>query len=511
MRYTATLSKAHNYVRIFDYYGEFTAKVILPFCKAHLFKWGKVPVPGTRDQVWKVTHVFARSNHDQTEYRMPVELMKEFIQFAVHRGYNEARLKILEEPEISGYPVQLKLKQGFETPMAHQHEWIDYHLAPGATKVNEAATGQGKTFMALYTAVKLGERVLITVQPRYTTTWLNDIGKTLDINPADVLVWENSSLPLLGEQIRDGVLDPKIIILPLTRISGYLRNHKDDPNMPSLDEIFININAGYRIIDEAHESFHEVCLSMMYGNFKKTLALSATLKSDDAFQNKMYQTVFPIRFRLKEAEAENYIDVVAYMYELCQRKYRLNFMQFGSYNDLALEASVLRKDPITKFYYQIAKKIFEEYYLNVREEGTKCLFFFSRIDMALKMLELFKADYPHLDIDTFLGTLDKKTPEKYLHHEIVITTPGSCGTGKDIPGLVTTICFHTVFSDQRNKQMIGRLRQLRGKFGGRISPTFIFPVCKDLPKHVECFKKRKIAFNNKQKSFKLIESNLALT
>lgn len=511
MRYTATLSKAHNYVRIFDYYGEFTAKVILPFCKAHLFKWGKVPVPGTRDQVWKVTHVFARSNHDQSEYRLPAELLKEFIQFAVHRGYNEARLKIETEPEIKGVPCTFKLNAGFENPMVHQEEWIDYHLDDGAVKVNEAATGQGKTFMALYTAFKLGTRVLITVQPRYVTTWLNDIAKTLDISPDDVLVWENSSLPLLGEQIKNGAINPKIVILPLTRIAGYLRNYKDDSSMPSLDEIYSNIGAGYRIIDEGHESFHEVCLSMLYGNFPKMLVLSATLKSDDAFQNKMYQTMLPMRFRLKEAEAENYIDVSAYMYELCQRKYRLNCMQFGSYNDLALEASILKKEPTTKFYYQIAKKIFEEYYLTVKEEGTKCLFFFSRIDMALKMLELFKIDYPEMDMETYLGSLDKKDPEKYLKHEIVFTTPGSCGTGKDIPGLVTTICFHTVFSDQRNKQMIGRLRQLRGKFGGRITPAFIFPVCKDLPKHVECFKKRKVAFNNKQKTFKLIESNLALT
>jgi hypothetical protein len=252
---------------------------------------------------------------------------------------------------------------------------------------------------------------------------------------------------------------------------------------------------------------------------------SATLSGDDPFMNRMYNLMLPISLRLKEPDPENYIDIVAYMYHLCQRKFFLKTMQFGSYNDMALEASILRSPVLTQFYFQIAKNMFVEYYLGrgtpgtpgyippIREEGTKALFFFSRIEMCETMLAMFQKEYPHLDFCTFLGTKDKKTPTKYLEHEIVITTPGSCGTGKDIPGLVRTFCFHTVFSTQRNKQMIGRLRQFRGKFShfiGRITPMFIFAFCNDIGKHQECFQKRRIAFASKEKSFKLIESNCSL-
>jgi hypothetical protein len=284
----------------------------------------------------------------------------------------------------------------------------------------------------------------------------------------------------LGEQIEKGIINPKIVILPMTRISGYLRNTRKDPLAVPLDTIFRKINAGYRIIDEGHESFHEVSLSLMYGNMRKVLLLSATLKADDPFMDKMYRIMLPVNLRLKEPDAENYIDIYAYIYHLCQRKFFLKTVQFGIYNDMALEASILKSPILTKFYFHIANKAFREYYLDVREEGT------------------------------YLGTKDKKTPTKYLEHEIVITTPGSCGTGKDIPGLVTTICFHTVFSIQRNKQMIGRLRALLGKFGDRITPRFVFPVCNDLGKHQECLQKRKVAFESKQKSFKLIESSCSL-
>lgn len=511
MRYTATLSSGHNYLRIFNFYGEFYAQVIRPFCSYHLFKWGKVPIPGTRKQKMKVTHVFARSNYDQTEYRIPVNLRKDFISFAESKGYNSSRFKMEEESEITGFPCEFKMKPGLDTPLPHQFEWLEYQLGPGATKVNNAATGQGKGFMSLYTMAKLGVRTIVTVQPRFINIWLSEFAEKIELEEGDLVLWENTSLPELAELCRSGKINPKIIILPTTRISTYLRNTRDDPNQPCLDAIFRDINAGFRIIDEGHESFHEITMSLLYGNFSKTLLNSATLKSDDPFQNRMYLTMFPKAMRLKESEPENYIDIVAYMYQLCQRRHRLNTQQFGAYNDLALEASVLRKDVVLKLYFEIADKAFREYYLDRREEGTKCLFFFSLIKMCQTMLEMFKQKYPEMDIETFLGTLDKKTPTKYAEHEVIITTPGSCGTGKDIRGLITVICFHTVFSDQRNKQIIGRLRQLMGKFGGRITPTFVFPVCADIPKHVECLQKRKDSFSNKQKSFKLIDSNLSLT
>lgn len=777
MRHSATLSMGHTYLRIFGYYGDFCAKVIIPFCRAHLYKLGKVPVPGSNKQVWKVTHVFAQSNYDKTEYRIPVSLMKEFIEFAKYRGYNTSRIAIETEPEIEGADCEFELRPEMSTPLVEQEEWIEYQLAEGAIKINNAPTGGGKalandtpvrtihgwrpisqlrvndmvmapdgsmtyvagvfpqgrtrayhmvfedrrsvvacpnhqwevraegesdwqvlttqqlidsgktwyipltasernpdrrdiiepyligntdrilgekylegshsqrmallrglldnggepqkdgsilfkteygitakmvrdlvrsiggiaeakfrkfknsvilrhrtpevlftdetkqdklrnsenrdlalkiinitetdptettciavehpshcfvvkdyivthnTYMSLYTAVKLGKRILITVQPRYITTWINDIEKTLITKPGDIVVWENASLPLLGENIEKGILNPKIVIVPFSRISGYLRNNRKDSTAVPLGKIFEQINPGLRIVDEGHESFHEICLSLFHGNVKKLITNSATLSGDDPFMNRMYNLMLPISLRLKEPDPENYIDIVAYMYHLCQRKFFLKTMQFGSYNDMALEASILRSPVLTEFYFKIADKMFQEYYLGIgqpgdygyvppiREEGTKALFFFSRIEMCETMLAMFQQKYPHLDFCTFLGTKDKKTPTKYLEHEIVITTPGSCGTGKDIPGLVRTFCFHTVFSTQRNKQMIGRLRQFRGKFAhfiGRITPMFIFAFCNDLGKHQECFQKRRIAFASKEKSFKLIESNCSL-
>jgi len=766
MRHVATISRAHNYLRIFGFYGEFAAQVILPFCRANLYKMGKVPIPGTGRTKMEVTHVFARSNFDKSEYRLPASLLKEFIAFAQYKGYNPSRVELVTEPELVGKDVRFKFRPGYENTRPGQDEWVNYQLAPGAVKVNNASTGYGKalanstpvrtakgwkpigqvkmndlvmapdgshtyvtgvfpqgvtptykltfedgrtvvacpehqwevradgwskwevkttqelvdspekvwripltasernpdrgdiidayligqtdrfltekylegshsqrmgllrglldatgepqadgsiiyrsdygtsakmvrdlvwsvggvakahysdgdnyvvithrtphvlftfqekveamwehdnrdlalrinrieidrpvettcisveheskcfvikdylvthnTYMGLRTMLLMGKRTLITIQPRYITTWIKALGDIIDLQPADVLVWEQD-LCLLQEVMLRGEIDPKVIIVPMTRIDVHFRNEKKDPKTPSLDKIFESLQCGLRIIDEGHEAIHQVCISLMYGNFPKLVVLSATLSGDDPFINKIYRILFPIHIRLKEPEPENYIDIVAYLYDINPRRYNLKTQQFGSYNDLTWEQSILNNRTVTNFYFEVAKKMFEEYYLECREEGTKCLFFFSRVSMCEAMLEMFLKEYPGMDIVTFHGedTKGKDADKlKYMKHEVVITTPGSCGTGKDIDGLVTVLCMHTVGSTQRNKQMIGRLRDKALKtFDNRITPRFVFGVCASQPKHKEYFRKREVAFEAKKKTFKVIDSNCAL-
>lgn len=784
MRSVATISVANNYIRIFGFADAFESQVLRKYCKMELTKYGQEPIPGTRQKRWVATHVFARTNNDRTEYRMPKTVLEPLLRLAVAQGFNRARIVLEEEPELEGAPAVFSIKEKYKTPREEQNEWIDYKMADGPLKVNEAATGNGKgqpdsakikipggwttmgkikvgdtvtawdgsptkvtgvypqglkqvycisfedgrqtevdgdhlweiydesipaldkvswdedprrkivftkdllaiskdpsllkqiyfplpkseqgndvklpmdpyafgltlgdatddlisipdiylngshkqrlgflqglmdansvldggihltttslnlaqavqylvwsiggiaklvkldgthrveirytnpqelfrdetkqeaskayaevlkglrlldvlpvgseetqcisiahkdrlyvtddfivthnTYMALYCMMQLQKRTLITIQPRYIPIWQKDLAEMFDISPKDVLVWEYTDLPRLGELCKEGKIDPKIIILPTTRISTYMRTRRKNGNLPCLDEIIANINPGLRIIDEAHESFHEVTLSMFYGNVKKTFLLSATLKGDDPFLNKMYLAMAPKEARLKEAEPENYIDIIAYLYQMDVRKHRVQTLQGGTYNDIALEKSILRNEATKEFYFNLADDMYKRFYLDAKEEGTKCIFFFTLIEMCLYMKERFRAKYPGEDFDTFLGTLDKKTPKKYLEHENLLTTPGSCGTGKDIPGAITCISFHTVFSIQRNKQMIGRLRNLRGKFGGKITPRFVFPVCVDISKHGDCFHKRKLAFAAKQKSWKTLESGLAL-
>lgn len=855
MRHVATISTAATYIRIFGFYGDFLNRVVQPFCRNNLYKWAKKPQPGGAKAKWEVTHVFARSNYDKTEYRIPGSLLKEFLEFARRQGYNPARILILHEPILKGIPVDLKLKAGFENPRDYQEDWIEYKLGEGQLKINGENTGAGKaqtlsskikipggwttmgeikegdlvigkdglptkvlgvypqgvtkvwrvhfvdgrytdvnpdhlwsifdhpkrswktmsttaireglksqpkrfhvplcdpedqpakefkihpyvmgvllgdggttngnvtinkpsqqlfdkidsllpenlecrwrndvtfvivfkeydrasgawhvrddlktyelmgkkshlkhipeeylhgsrqqrlellqglmdtdgtidkhgsasfsssslalsegvqylvrslggiarlsprtskypykgeikeglvdnrihirysrpeelftiehkqersvkgqytdtlklcidrieelpdeatqcimveaedslyvtddfivthnTFMTLFALVKLGMRAVITIQPRFIVTWLNDIAKTLDVEQEDVLVWENSDLELLASNLEKGLINPKIIILPVSRISTWLKACKEDQDKAELDEIYKRMGVGVRVYDEVHESFHEVTMSLMYGNFAKTIVLSATLKSDDPMLNNMYQIVLPKECRLKDPGGEHYIDIVAMLYQIDVRKHKPKTMQAGSYNDLVFEKWILDHPVAFEHYFNMAKEMYEEFYLPIKESGTKCLFFFSRVEMCLRMVEEFRKAYPGEDFDSYLGTLDKKTPRKYLEHEVLFTTPSSCGTGKDIPGLVRVFSFPTIKSQQKGKQMIGRLRDLMRKmeFEGRIDPLYCFACCVDIPQQRDCYDKRLVDFEPKQKSWKKRSSQYAL-
>lgn len=513
MRHTVNISKAHNYLRIFDFTGEFYARVIRPFCRGKLYKGTMAPVPGTRRKEWKITHVFARSNYRKDEYRIPASLFEDFLMFMQHAGYNPSRAFIEDEPELEYEPAEFKFKAGYEKTREGQDEWIDYQLAPGPVKINNASTGYGKTYMALRTMLILGRRTLITIQPRYLTTWLKALGDIIDIESSDVLVWEQD-ICKLKELMDQGMLKPKIIIMTITRIDVHLKNMKTDPDVPCLDDVYKSLRCGLRIIDEGHEAVHQIFSTLMYGNFPKLVLLSATLSSDDPWMLNMLKILFPMKIRLKEPEPENYIDIVALLYDINLMKYKLRCLQAGSYNDMVWEQSILDNPQAAEFYYQLAKYQYVNHYLPFREPGTKVLFFFSRVNMCDYMLERFKEDFPNDDFATFHGedTTGKNADKlKYLKHEIVITTPGSCGTGKDIDGLIRVFCFHNVGSTNRNRQMIGRLRDKIFKlFNDRINPMYFFTVCVSQPKHKDYYEKRKVAFAAKQKSWKTFNSGLAL-
>ena len=512
MRKTATISKALHYVRIFDYHEEFAEKVIRPFCRLHFYQTSMKPDPITRTLQRKIDHIFARSNHDKTEYRFTVSLFKQFMEFVQYRGYDPARVMVLEEPIIEPVKVKFEFNPGFEKPRdENQEDWIGYMLddsqGNGYLKVNNDNTGGGKGYMAIHAMVKRGYRTLITMQPRYIPIWKNELNKFIKMETEDLVVWEHS-LPKLAEALRKGIINPKVLILPMSRVEPFLRK-KEIPDPVDLDDIIKLLRPGLRIIEEAHEAVHQVYSALMYGNVKHTVPLSATLRADDTFVNRVYEWMYPIPIRFKEADPQHYIDTIALLYKINVRKYKIKWERYGMYDDKVFEESILANKVVFDFYFELWDKAFQEWYVSRREEGTKALFFFSRKEMCKEMQRKFLERYPGWDMETFLAS-EEKDKEKYKKHEILFTTQGSCGTGKDIPGLIAVFCSHTVNSTQTNGQMIGRLRELFKLFGGLLEPIFVFGVCVDIDKHLACMEKRKTAFAKKMKRFRRMNLECAL-
>lgn len=509
MRHTCVISVANSYLRVFDYPVEFVDRILKPFCRIHLSKSGMVPCKhNPRVQIMAVTHRFMRFNHDQTEIRFTSSLLEEFKTFIESRGYHQKRISIVQEPEIIPMPVDINFKPGIGTPKEDQHDWLNYIQSPGHIKLNNAATGVGKTFMAIWIAVQMKQRVVVIANARFLPIWKVECGNLLDLQPGDYVETEIGGLSDFLDALKKGEVNPKIVVISLTKIDIMLKKSKDDPLLPDLDDLYRELRPGLRVYDEAHESIHQVYLSMMFGNIQKTIANTATVKAEDAMTNKVYKWLYPPEHRLRDTVYSAHMHIKALFYRINTRNHRIRYQSRGLYNDMTFEASVMDNKKLQPQYIEMAIKYFEDYYYHRRRPDTKCLFFFNKKETCRIMANAFKARYPDLDVISFTGDEGGKaeTKEEYRKHEFVITTPGSCGTGKDIPGLITCISFHNVKSLQRNYQMRGRIRPIKQTENPDLERIFGYTVCRDVDKQLEYHRYRKELFEASSLSYQNIDS-----
>lgn len=509
MRRTLVVHKASTYVRLTDFKPELVQQILRPFCK-RFYRVQKVPIPGGGPNAVKmeVSHVFARFNADQTELRFNITALPDLLKMMEGLGYSPSRILVQDERVIEAAPAKLKLKDPKIKPRNEmQEDYTQFMSGPLPLVVNNMGTGQGKTFCAIWTAVQLGKRVLITVLPRYVDIWIKAFGEFLDIHPTDILVADTFGIERLHQTMKDGLINPSIIILPLTKIDVYIKRMKDDPELPGLDEVFNDLACGVRVIDEAHESIYSVYMSLMFGNHMKTIALSATLQGDDDFINGIYNQIFPHTSYLRPPEYTKYIHVIAYSHRLDVNRYKINTKGFGGYSHVKFEQGIMKRSHVFEEYYQMCKEAFEKYYMETYREGQKAMWFFATVEICEVFHQRLMKDYPDLDAITFTAeqSSKKETKSAYREHQVVITTPGSCGTGKDIPQLYIVFSPISVSSSQRNDQMVGRTRPI-DKWWPDLDPIFLYFVCPDIPKQVEYHRKRRQIFDKKMKKFTLIDS-----
>jgi hypothetical protein len=513
MRHTCVISVANNYLRVYDYAEEFVDRVLKPFCRMYLSKTGMVPAKhNPRLQVMAVTHRFMRFNHDQSEIRFTSSLLEELKTFIGSRGYAPKRILQVVEPEIIPMPATINFKPGIGTPKDDQLDWLKYIMEPGPLKLNNAATGVGKTFMSIWTAVQLQQRVVIIANARFLPVWKVECGNLLDIAPEDYVETDVGGLDNFLAALKKGVVNPKIVVISLTKIDIMLKKSKADPLAPDLDDFYREYRPGLRVYDEAHESIHQLYLSMMFGNIRKTIANTATVRAEDPMTNKIYGYLYPKECRLKETEYSAHMHVKALFYRIDTSKHRIRSMARGVYNDTVFEASVMDNHKLQPQYIEMMYKFFDDYYYHRRRPGTKCLFFFTKVETCKIMVAALLKRYPDLDAISFTGEQGGKaeTKDEYRKHEVVFSTPGSCGTGKDIPGLITCISFHNVKSLQRNYQMRGRIRPIKQTEHPDLERIYGYTVCVNEKKHKEYHKYRKELFEESSLSYQSVDSGFTL-
>lgn len=358
------------------------------------------------------------------------------------------------------------------------------------------------TFCALKACSMIGKRIVAILKPGYIDKWTSDFKEIYDVDDEDLWIIggkkaDSGSKPLkaLLNAATSGTLTAKIIVISSRTMQNWFCDYNSMtrevyeyagwPCAP--DQLYELLNAGVRLIDEAHQEFHLGFMIDLFTHIPMSISLSATMISDNTFLTQMYELVYPKKSRYDKIPLVRYIHSYAWRYRFESVKGLKCKGYGGSYSHNEFEKSILASKAMTKSYLELIERVTRLHYLEDEyERGDKCLIYCSSIDMCeavtkhlSQTLKVPGTNGEKFDVRRYVGSLNDPY-ENLMDAEISVSTLGSAGTGHDISGLTTVVMTHAITSSQSNIQGFGRLRN---KVGRRMK--FAYFVCQDIDKQMQ--------------------------
>ena len=353
------------------------------------------------------------------------------------------------------------------------------------------------TFCAASALAELGKRFVIIIKPMYVDKWISDLKEILGLTTNDITVVQgNPSLMNLIACAKQGLLTSKAIIISNRTLQSWFKSYEDKGNCiedegydcnPS--ELFEVLGAGVRLIDEVHQDFHLNFKIDLYTNIQHTISLSATLKGDDPFLNRMYELAYPREIRYAGLAYNRYVYAYSWIYQV-KEPAKLRTTEWGStiYSHHAFERSVLQNRQLLSGYLDMIVSATKQFFIKKYQKGERLLIYCASIQMCTIVTERLSQQFKDLCVKRYV---EDDPYENLMQADISVSTLLSAGTGVDIPLLTTVILTTAVSSSQSNIQGFGRLRKIPDK-----KLQFIYFVCSDSSKHLEYHEKKKDMLRN---------------
>lgn len=486
-------------------------KLLYRYFKSKLSTW-EFSRPG---QPAKIDKTFASVNSRKTHFRILKHTFPLLKEFMLQNGVNTEEWSYINIPMYT--PAKAEFKCIFPHPLRPKQVEINEFILNkengrfNPMRVIPLQMGGGKTLISLYTAAQIGYRTMIEVSKRYLENWKSNIygeDAKLDIEEKDVLILSSrtSLLKALRKaKSRAEKFEPKIIIAHKSLMSSFIKDYNSNPDQFSqygidVEDIYKALGVGVVIRDEAHEEIHAIAVQDLHRHCPLVINLSATIVYDDSKVNGIAEQIFPLCDRYNGGEWNKYIDVVAVHYRL-RLPTKLKWRQFanGPYNQPKFENTLLTVKGKKERYFEMLKRLIDTTFIDIKEEGDKLAVYAATIDMCTEMAEFLQSTYPKLTVNRYVG---EDEYEKLMTADIVVTTPGSAGTGVDIKGLRRVIMTNAMKSSQKNYQIAGRLRELTtlDRYGKPRDTVFYYFVCDDIQQHVAYHDFKRVIFRGKMKS-----------
>lgn len=440
-------------------------------------------------------------NHDF--YRFTNGILKDFILILKEKGIKREDIKIFYFKHYEIAPLGLEMQSGFES-RDYQETYIEELVKPDARHalLVDLQTGRGKSFISMKAMCKLNLKTAMLLVPKYIDKWIIDLKKYTNIKDSEYFIVQGSES--LYWLIDNPDKKFKFIIFSLRTISNYIKDYEEFGEYYKISPEMLaqHLKIGITISDETHEEFHAVNKTSLYFDTKHFIGLSATLDNNKKDLRRMYYYMFPDESRLDNiVEVKRIAHVVAIMYRVTSSK-RLRHMRPKGYSHNEFEKSALKINIFLREYINMINYYLIEGYINRRQPGQKCLLFFDSIIMCEVICNQLRKLYPKLVVSKYTGNRDgsKRDPfSNLMDSDICVSTPLSAGTAVDIPNLITVIQTVSLSSLQRNKQNIGRLREIEG-----VDVKYYYFFCRDIKRQYEMHLERLTQINKVSKSVNFV-------
>lgn len=357
--------------------------------------------------------------------------------------------------------------------------------APDGLFVAENHVVTHNTFISQYSMNKLGWRTAIHFKGGYVARWRDDLEDTFSFDKGEFLIVKGAKdMIALQKMALEGVLKAMVIIITTGTMREYIKDYEESngkskkyPIKPM--DFYPALGIGLRVSDEFHLEFHNSFRIDLYTHVPRSLALSATMVSSDAFKNRMYDIACPVNQRNDGGAYKVYIGVTEVKYHM-DPDIELRHMGGQGYSHTTYEESIMRHKGILKSYLKIVEAAIYNRFIQYREDGQKALVFFATVDLCTVFVERLKKLYPELDIVRYAAS----TGDSYddiLEADITVSTLGSAGTAIDIPNLRCSFMTTAIDSRQSNEQALGRTRPL--KDWSDVTPEFVYFSCIEIEQH----------------------------
>ncbi len=398
-----------------------------------------------------------------------------------------------------GLPMDISLKSGVQPREERQVQAIN-HLVNNEECLRGLAlsTGLGKTFCAITSISQLGVRAMICMAG-LLEQWKDALLQFTTLYEDEIYVIQGeASLAKLLAGI-DRTIRPKVILCSIRTISKYALNHENYRGYPHFEALFDLLRIGVRVVDEAHLNFWANLMMDLRTNAAINIMLTATFDRSEQQVKQIFDAHYPRLMRFGEGQYDRYIDVFSYSYALGGTIKPRSYSTQQGYSHVIYEEWLLRKlEKLDTIYTLVYSPAIYSHYINVRRPGDKLLILCARIDMCKWFKQRLEQELPKAENFTIVTHTYGDSDEQLKTADIIISTPGSAGTGTDIKNLRVMLMTIATGNDTMNKQTMGRLRVLPDG----TTPHYIYVWNRDLQAHQRYQDARRILFTARSRQFR---------